>query len=51
MPIRKELSGEDLVRFNFDVKRINWTEFWSEIHIPGMRRYVLKKDTSAEAAA
>jgi fatty acyl-CoA reductase len=46
-----ELSGEDLERFNFDVKRINWTEFWSEIHIPGMRRYVLKNDTSAEAGA
>jgi len=46
-----ELSEEDLERFNFDVKRINWTEFWSEIHIPGMRRYVLKKEASAEVSA
>jgi len=46
-----ELSGEDLERFNFDVKRINWTEFWSEIHIPGMRRYVLRKESPAKAAA
>jgi fatty acyl-CoA reductase len=38
-----ELSEDDLERFNFDVKRIEWTRFWSEVHIPGMRRYVLKE--------
>jgi thioester reductase-like protein len=36
------LSPEDRERFNFDVGRIEWPEYIQEIHIPALRRHVLK---------
>lgn len=37
------LSLQDQERFNFDPRTINWRTYWKDIHIPGMRRYVLKE--------
>lgn len=36
------MSLEDQTRFNTDVTRIDWREYVQEIHIPGLRRHVLK---------
>eukprot|EP00850_Spirogloea_muscicola_P008957 SM000049S16728 [mRNA] locus=s49:349597:353882:- [translate_table: standard] len=37
-----ELSPEDKRRFNFDLRRIDWQEYITRIHLPGLRKYVLK---------
>ena len=36
------LADDDKNRFNTDVSRIDWREYVQEIHIPGLRRHVLK---------
>jgi nucleoside-diphosphate-sugar epimerase len=38
----KEMSVEDQKVFNFDVNRIDWPKYIQEIHIPGLKRHVLK---------
>jgi nucleoside-diphosphate-sugar epimerase len=40
--IYDELGDDDKDRFNTDVSRIDWREYIQEIHIPGLRRHVLK---------
>ncbi len=37
-----ELSPTEKQRFNFDVSRISWKQYFQEIHIPGIKRHVLK---------
>ena len=36
------LSPIEQQRFNFDVSRIHWKRYFQEIHIPGIKRHVLK---------
>ena len=36
------LSPTEQQRFNFDVSRIHWKRYFQEIHIPGIKRHVLK---------
>lgn len=38
----QELSAEERECFGFDVKNIQWENYIGNIHIPGLRRYVLK---------
>ena len=38
----KEMSVEDQRVFNFDVNRIDWPEYIQKIHIPELKRHVLK---------
>eukprot|EP01018_Ginkgo_biloba_P006208 Gb_33594 [translate_table: standard] len=38
----KRLSTEDMKAFYFDVKCIDWTHYFLDIHIPGLVKYVLK---------
>ena len=43
------LSPTEQQRFNFDVSRIHWKRYFQEIHIPGIKRHVLKiEDSTAE---
>ncbi|MCY4403786.1 MAG: AMP-binding protein [Candidatus Poribacteria bacterium] len=44
----KALSPEEQQSFNFDVSQITWKQYFQEIHIPGIKRHVLKleDDTS-----
>ncbi|MSS72944.1 MAG: hypothetical protein EXS64_15845 [Candidatus Latescibacteria bacterium] len=37
------LDPEDQKTFNFDVTRIDWREYIQDIHIPGLKRHVLKE--------
>jgi nucleoside-diphosphate-sugar epimerase len=37
------LGPEDRKRFNFDVGRIEWQEYIQDIHIPALKRHVLKE--------
>lgn len=36
------LSPTEKKTFNFDVSRIQWQQYFQEIHIPGIKRHVLK---------
>ena len=36
------LSPSDQQRFNFDVSRIDWNHYLQEVHIPGIKRHLLK---------
>ena len=36
------LSPVEQQRFNFDVSKIHWKRYFQEIHIPGIKRHVLK---------
>ena len=41
------LSPTEQQRFNFDVSRIHWKRYFQEIHIPGIKRHVLKIEDGA----
>ena len=51
------LSPTEQQRFNFDVSQIHWKRYFQEIHIPGIKRHVLKiedgtaDDTEASSSA
>ncbi|XP_054811367.1 fatty acyl-CoA reductase 2, chloroplastic-like [Prosopis cineraria] len=36
------MSGEEMKNFGFDVERMNWEQYISNIHIPGVRKHLLK---------
>lgn len=38
----KKISADDMKAFNFDVKGIDWVDYFSNVHIPGLVKYVLK---------
>ena len=43
------LSPTEQQRFNFNVSQIHWKQYFQEIHIPGIKRHVLKiEDGTAE---
>jgi len=44
------LGDEEREKFNFDVSRINWFEYFNDIHIPGLKRHVMKMETAVEDA-
>ncbi|XP_054811952.1 fatty acyl-CoA reductase 2, chloroplastic-like [Prosopis cineraria] len=37
-----EMSGEEMKSFGFDVGSINWEQYISNIHIPGVRKHIFK---------
>lgn len=37
-----QLSPEEQKLFDFDVSQIHWTQYFQDIHIPGIKRHVLK---------
>lgn len=36
------MSEEERQQFDFDVESIDWKDYISNVHIPGLRRHVLK---------
>ena len=42
-----DLSPIEKQNFNFDVSRISWKQYFQEIHIPGIKRHVLKLEDEA----
>jgi len=44
--LHESLDPEDQLLFNCDVSRIHWQKYIQDIHIPGLKRHVLKTDTS-----
>ena len=41
------LSPTEQQRFNFDVSKIHWKRYFQEIHIPGIKKHVLKIEDGA----
>jgi nucleoside-diphosphate-sugar epimerase len=41
--VLESLTPEDRERFNFDVTTIDWRTYIQDIHIPGLKRHVLKE--------
>ena len=39
--VLEALSDEERQRFNFDVTRIDWRNYFQDIHIPGVKRFLL----------
>lgn len=42
------LSPVEQERFDFDVSQIQWQQYFQEIHIPGIKRHVLKLEDETE---
>ncbi len=38
------LDPEDKAEFNFDVTRLNWRHYVQNVHIPGVKKYILKME-------
>ncbi|MBI4530015.1 MAG: AMP-binding protein [Candidatus Latescibacteria bacterium] len=45
----ESLPSDDQRLFNFDVHRIRWPEYIQDIHIPGLKRHVLKSGDTEES--
>jgi thioester reductase-like protein len=41
------LNDPERTLLDFDVRRINWRSYIQEVHIPGLRRHVLKEDAGS----
>uniref|UniRef100_A0A0A8Z8U7 Fatty acyl-CoA reductase C-terminal domain-containing protein n=1 Tax=Arundo donax TaxID=35708 RepID=A0A0A8Z8U7_ARUDO len=37
-----EMSEEERARFHFDARSIDWMDYFTEVHIPGVRKHVMK---------
>ncbi|KAG8095988.1 hypothetical protein GUJ93_ZPchr0013g37008 [Zizania palustris] len=46
-----EMSEEEKARFHCDVRSIDWTDYITNVHIPGLRKHVMKGRGAAAAAA
>mmetsp|Transcript_8948 Transcript_8948/g.29613 ORF Transcript_8948/g.29613 Transcript_8948/m.29613 type:complete len:137 (+) Transcript_8948:141-551(+) len=42
MELFSRLSSEEKARFNFDLDTIDWEHYLVDVHIAGLRKYVLK---------
>eukprot|EP01026_Neomeris_dumetosa_P044624 TRINITY_DN3772_c0_g1_i3.p4 TRINITY_DN3772_c0_g1~~TRINITY_DN3772_c0_g1_i3.p4 ORF type:complete len:128 (-),score=15.95 TRINITY_DN3772_c0_g1_i3:522-905(-) len=36
------LCEEDREKFNFDIQTLDWSDYVKNVHVPGLRRFVLK---------
>jgi len=46
-----ELNDRDRATLDFDVRRIDWRTYLQNVHIPGLRRHVLKEDAGSGVGA
>ncbi|KAM0849862.1 hypothetical protein ACQ4PT_053474 [Festuca glaucescens] len=47
-----EMSAEEKAAFHFDVRSIDWTDYITNVHIPGLRKHVMKgRGVTASASA
>jgi len=46
-----ELDVRDREWLDFDVRRIDWPSYIQDVHIPGLRRHVLKEDAASGVGA
>lgn len=46
-----QLDDEDRQQLDFDVRRIDWRSYIQDVHIPGLRRHVLKESADSGVGA
>uniref|UniRef100_A0ACD5TU52 Uncharacterized protein n=1 Tax=Avena sativa TaxID=4498 RepID=A0ACD5TU52_AVESA len=46
-----EMSAEEKAAFHFDVRSIDWTDYITNVHIPGLRKHVMKGRGVAASAS
>ena len=44
-----ELDERDRAALDFDVRQIDWRRYIQDVHIPGLRRHVLREDARQRA--
>ncbi len=44
----ESLPADDKLRFNMDIRRLEWRSYIREVHIPGLRRHVLREEQTEE---
>ena len=44
----ESLPPEEQQIFNMDVQRIDWAHYYKEVHLPGLRRHVLKEEGAGD---
>ncbi len=47
----ESLNAEDRERFDFDPRRIRWRNYIQDVHIPGLKRNILRMDVVPRAGA
>ncbi len=48
LKLYESLPPEEREMFNVDVRRIDWEQYYQHIHLPGLRRHVLKGEASGD---
>ncbi|KAE8787101.1 Fatty acyl-CoA reductase 2 [Hordeum vulgare] len=46
-----EMSAQEKAGFHFDVRSIDWTDYITNVHIPGLRKHVMKGRGIATASS
>jgi nucleoside-diphosphate-sugar epimerase len=46
-PVLEALDDRERALLDFDVRRIDWRSYIQDVHIPGLRRHVLKEDAGS----
>ena len=44
LELHAELEPEEQAEFDFDVTRLNWRHYVQNVHIPGVKKYILKME-------
>lgn len=44
--LHEQLADEERAEFDFDVSRLNWRHYIQNVHIPGVKKYILKLEGS-----
>ncbi|CAI0402450.1 unnamed protein product [Linum tenue] len=47
--LMEEMSEEERAEFGFDVKKIDWRHYIAQVHLPGLRKHVMKERLPATA--
>ncbi|NKB66868.1 MAG: NAD-dependent epimerase/dehydratase family protein [Candidatus Latescibacteria bacterium] len=46
----ESLPPEEQQVFNMDVQRVDWGHYYKDVHLPGLRRHVLKEESAGDAS-
>lgn len=44
----EDMSSEERKKFNFDIESINWEHYIKSVHIPGVRKHLLRQPPAAK---
>ncbi|KAF7850250.1 hypothetical protein BT93_L5684 [Corymbia citriodora subsp. variegata] len=48
--LMEQMSAEEGNRFPMDLRSINWEDYFANVHIPGLKRHVIKKASSSSSS-